>query len=456
MNKVMCAIVCLLLLGTQFLTAGGSQQSGSSTGDVTTVKVWSNDAHNKEEHMKLFEAFNKGEGAERGIAIEYTVYGSDYYTVLDLAIAAGEEPHLFKTNKWPQFVQEGRIIPLTEFPEWYHTEVIDRYRPNMIEGNHTFNGDVYSLPANSSAYCSMAYNVELLNSIGLTEPPKTWAEFENACIEIAKKNPRKFGAYIPLKYTNYHLYYTEPVLIPSYGHTWFDFTNNRYCFTDFVEYFEMYQRLSAAGALFPGMESLDDDTARAQFSEGNIAFVLENPSFNVGVFYDQFPAKMEWKVCAIPVKDPNNYYRNQAAAGASLALSARAKTENILEKVARVSALMVSDEMIMTLFTAGKDLPKLSEHVQNAEPSARPQWNDIARLNIGAVARPGMPDAYFAVEGDDVWTAFSKIFIGGNAREILADLERRYNEAYDRAVARGIITKEYFYRPDFAERLKLQ
>ncbi|MDR2900097.1 MAG: extracellular solute-binding protein [Treponema sp.] len=456
MKKVLFTVLCLLLIGTQFLSAGGSQQTGSSKDGVTVVKVWSNDAHNKGEYTKIVDEFNAGKGAEMGIKIEYTVYGGDYYTVLDLAIAAGEEPHLFKTNKWPQFVQEGRLIPQTELPAWYQTEIVDRYRPFMIEGNHMFNGEVYNLPAGGSAYCTIAYNVELLASIGLTEAPKTWAEFEKASIEIAKKNPRKFGAYIPLKYSNFHLYYTEPVLISSYGHTWFDFTNNRYCFTDFVDYFEMYQRMYQAGALFPGIESLDDDTARAQFSEGNIAFVMENPSFNVGVFYDQFPAKMEWKVASIPLRDPNNYYHNQGAAGAAFAISTKVREEGITEQVARAYAVLMSDELAMTLFTAGKDLPRLPEHIENAAPSTRPQWNDIAKLNIGSVARPGMPDAYFAVEGDDVHTAFSKIFVGGNAREILADLEKRYNEAYDKAAERGIVSKEYFYRPTFAERLQIK
>jgi ABC-type glycerol-3-phosphate transport system substrate-binding protein len=455
MKKTVYLVVGLVLLSTQFVAAGGGRQSASESRGATVIKVWSNDAHNKSERMQHVEAFNKGEGAERGIVIDYTVYGSDYYTALDLAISAGEEPHLYKDNKTIQHIQMEKIIPLTEFPEWYHRQVIDRYEPYMIEGSHTFDGVIYSIPWGGSSYSAMAYNVPLLKSVGFDEPPKTWAEFEKACIAIAQANPgKKYGAYMPLKYTNFHLYYTEPVLIRSYGHTWFDFSKGRYRFTDFVEYFEMYQRLQAAGALFPGMESLDDDTARAQFAEGNIGFELENPSFNIGVFYDQFPAKMEWKVAPIVVKDPNNYYNPQTNSGSSLAASVRCKNEGVLEQAARVHKLWVSDEMIMTLFTGGKDIPMLPDLIERAKPSDRPQWNDTAKLNIGAVARPGMPDSYFSVEGDDVHTAFSKIFTGANALQILTDLEKRYNDAFDRAISRGIVTREYFIRPNFEEQLK--
>jgi ABC-type glycerol-3-phosphate transport system substrate-binding protein len=458
MKKAFCMSVCLVLLGAQFLSAGSGQESSSKTGTagkIVTIKVWTNDAHNKLERVANVEAFNKGEGAQRGIVVDYTVYGTDYYTALDLALSAGEEPHLFKDNKTIQHIQQGKIIPLTEFPDWYKTQVIDRYKPYMVEGNHLFDGVVYSIPWGGTSYSCMAYNVPLLKSAGYDECPKTWAEFEAACIAIAKANPgKKYGVYIPLKYTNYHLYYTEPVLVPSYGHTWFDFTQGRYTFTDFAEYFEMYQRINAAGALFPGMESLDDDTARAQFSEGNIGFELENPSFNIGVFYDQFPAKMEWKVAPIVVKDPAKSYNGLTAAGASLAVSKRCKDEGVLEQAARVHELWVSDKMLMDLFTGGKDLPKLPDIIAKAQPSSRPQWNDTAKLTIGAVSRPDFPDSYFSVEGDDIRTAFSKIFVGGNARTILADLEKRYNEAFDRAIARGIVTREYFIRPDFEQKLK--
>jgi multiple sugar transport system substrate-binding protein len=405
--------------------------------------------------MYHVEAFNRGEGARRGIAIEYTIFGADYYPVLDLAISAGEEPHIFKCNQIPRRVQEGRLTPLTDLPEWYHRQVLDRYKDFIIEGIHMFDGVPYSIPWGGTSYATIAYNVPLLNSIGLTEPPATWEEFERACIAITRANPGKFGMYKALRYTNFPTIVLEPILVRSYGGTWFDFINGRYNFSRFYEYFEMIQRLSAAGAIFPGMESLDDDTARAQFSEGNIGFVFSNPSFNVGVFYDQFPARMEWRVAPIPVKDPNNHFRPQSAAGdINIVVGTRGRTENVMEQVARVHYLWMSDDMLSSLFTAGKDLPRLPSIIANAAPSDRSQWNDIARLNAESRSRPSMPDLFFPVEGDDVRTAFSRIIVGGNAQQILGDMDRRFNDAFDRAIARGVVTREYFIRPHFEQSLR--
>ena len=48
------------------------------------------------------ENFNATKGKELGIQIELSVYGSDYYSTLDIALSADDAPHIFKCNKIPQ------------------------------------------------------------------------------------------------------------------------------------------------------------------------------------------------------------------------------------------------------------------------------------------------------------------------------------------------------------------
>jgi multiple sugar transport system substrate-binding protein len=457
MKKVIWFIVCLALAGAGFVSAGGGRQSSQGiAGVVKTITVWSNDAHNKPEVVAAVEKFNKEEGAQRGIYIDYTVYGSDYYTALDLAISAGEEPHIYKiTSKLPQLVQMESIIPLTDLPDWFKQSTLKAYEPFHISGQSTFGGVPYTINWAISSYGTLAYNVPLLRQAGFNEPPKTWAEFEQMCIAVSKVNPGKtFGTYMPLKYSNYAVFYVGGTLAPSYGKFWFDFTTGKYCFSDFVEYFEMYQRIRNAGAMFPGIESLDDDTARAQFAEGNIGFILINPSFNVGVLYDQFPAKMEWKIVQAPVRDPNTRYNVMGTPGGNRVISKKARDENLLEEVARVYAYLFSDEVIGNLYSNGKDLPINPDVVKKATPSKIQQWNDLAAFAAGTVLRPNYPDATFTVEGDDVNTAFGKILTGGNARQILTDMDRRFNAALERALAQGTIKREDFIKPEIEQQFR--
>jgi multiple sugar transport system substrate-binding protein len=459
MSKTISLIVFFAIIGgigrTLVFAGGGNQSSGGA--GVKTIKVWTNNAHSKPEIEAAVEKYNKGEGAQRGIYIDYTVHGSDYYTVLDLALARGEEPHIYKiTGKLPQLVQERAILPLTEMPEWFQDSVLKDYTSYHISNQSIFNGVPYTINWASTSYGALAYNVPLLRQAGFTEPPKTWAEFERICIAISKVNPGKtFGTYMPLKYSNYGQYYVGGMLTPSFGKFMFDFSTGRYCFSDFAEYFEMYQRIRAAGAMFPGIESLDDDTARAHFAEGNIGFILVMPSFNVGVLYDQFSTKMEWKIAPIPVKDANTRYNLMGTTATNLVVSKKAQTDKLLEEVARVYAYLISDEVVGTLYTNGKELPMNPRIVQNAKPSGRQQWNDIAALAAaGTVQRPNFPDTMFAVEGDDVNTAFGKILTGGDARQILADMDRRFNAAMDTAISRGTIKREDYIKPEIERQFR--
>ena len=450
----MCLVAVIMLLSTQLvMAAGSSQQSSSRSGEAVTIDVWCNDAHNKQEREAAVEAFNRGEGVQRGVKINYRVFGGDYWTTQVLALSADEEPHIFKELQWPQRIQESKILPLTEFPQWYQQE-INKYKPYMIEGTNTFDGVIYNLPFGGTVYGAVAYNVPLLKSAGFDAPPKTWAEFEKACIEITRRNPNKYGTVMPLAYANYWRNNMQPVMIRNYGYTYFDFTTGKYRFADFVEYFELWQRLIAAGAIFPGYETLTDDQARAQFSEGNIGFIITSPSYNVGVFYDQFPAKMEWSVMAAPLKDPNVYYQNMGSAGQSYALGTKVKKQNVMEQAARAYNVLFGDETMISLYSGGKDIPKLPDLIQRAKPSIRPQWNDTARINLGSVAVPVTPDEYFPIEGDDIRTSFSKILTGANAREVLTDLDKRFNDAFERAVSRNIVKRDYFIRPNFQEELR--
>jgi multiple sugar transport system substrate-binding protein len=456
MKKNAFFVMCAVLMCALFVTIGCNKESGSSEDGITTIKVWTNNAHSKPEVTAAVDAFNAAQGKELGIFIDYTVYGGDYYTVLDLAISAGEEPHIYKiTGKLPQLVQEQAILPLTELPQWFKDSTLKDYEPYHIDNQSRFGGVPYTINWAVTGYSAMAYNVPLLKEAGYDAPPTTWAEFEEMCVAVSKVRPgQTFGTYLPLKYANYTGTYVGGVMAPSYGKFWFDFTTGKYCFADFVEYFEMYQRLQRGGAMFPGIENLDDDTARAQFAEGNIAFILVNPSFNVGVLRDQFPAKMEWKVVRQPVKDPNNYYNVMGTTATNLVVSKKVKDEGLLEEVARVFAYMISDEVAGSLFTAGKDLPINPRVLENATPSDSPQWNATAEIAAGSVLRPYFPDSMFVVEGDLENASFAKIFVGGDAREILTDMDKRFNEAFERAVERGQIKREDYIQPNIEEQFK--
>lgn len=96
--------------------------SVASADDVQVIRMWSNDQHDQSVIKEKIEAFNATIGKENGIAVEYTVYGSDYYSTLDVAVTSKEGPTSLSatrlaTTQKPATFCPGRRFP--RFPRWW-------------------------------------------------------------------------------------------------------------------------------------------------------------------------------------------------------------------------------------------------------------------------------------------------------------------------------------------------
>ncbi|GHT78921.1 hypothetical protein FACS1894130_06410 [Spirochaetia bacterium] len=443
--RILSVVLAAFLMLGLFSACNRGSSSKSGGADITTVRIWTNDAHNKDEYVKAVDAFNAGPGAAQGVKIEYTVFGGDYQTVCDVAISADDEPEIYKADpKIAQYINMGKGQPLSNLPDFQ--AVLDEYAPFQKEGLTMYDGKVYAIPLSQHVF-AMAYNKDLLKRIGKTEPPRTWAEYEADSIAISKLEPGKiFGHALPCKFSDYDEIQLMNWVSQSTGHFQFDFTNGKYVFTDLIPFFEMFQRINVGGGTFPGIETLDDDTYRAQFAEGNIAFCFGG-SWNVGVLYDQFPAKMDWGIAPQPVQDVNTVYNVPAIPGSLYVVSNQVKGD-MLNKVAIVYKFLASKELRMALFTGGKDIPVNPQIAIDAPPSARPQWGEYGQAGANAVLKPTLPDAYFNLEGRNKYQVFTEIVTGvSKPAEALADLEKRYNEGLQKGIANGQVKLADFLDP---------
>ncbi|MDR1972822.1 MAG: extracellular solute-binding protein [Treponema sp.] len=469
-NRGFCIGLALLLAVSALSFAGGRGAGGGSSGGsggVTTIRVWTNDAHNKMEVDQLVEKFNVGIGAQQGIKVEYTVYGADWDTAMNMALDTGREPELFKgVSNIPNFRLQGKLLPWKEIPGI--DDVLKAQEPYHINQSSTFDGDIYSVVLYGWS-AGFHYNKRLLQRAGIAAPPKTWAEFEDAAIKISKLDPGKiYGYALPLAWSPaFREWIIEYATASSIGHPYYNATQGKYQFADYAPYFEMLARLREADAIFPGMESLTDDQMRAHFAEGNIGFI-GGAGWNVGVLYDQFPFKDPatgqpdpegWDYATLPLQNANNAYAVPMSAGASIYASAQLRNDrDKLNKVGHVIRLFCGDEMQSVLMTAGKNVPLRPDVIAKAAPAQRPQWTSYGRAAPATVTLPAMPHDYLAPEGADMTATFSQILTGqiraSEIRNTLIDLDRRYNAALQQAFDRNIIKKEDFTDPTLEARFR--
>ena len=442
-------LVVVLLAVSMFLYSAGEQETES--GDTTVVRVWANDAHNKPEYTSTIQEFMDNEGKELGIKIDHQVYGGDYYNSLDIAIAAGEEPHVFKSRKSGQYAEMGKIIPLKDLPGGQ--KLIDETAGLHMEDVGMFNGEVYAIPIRVTTQ-NLIYNKELFNELNL-KVPESWADMREAAKKITEAGKgRVYGFALPLKYANYKYYFVGFPAAPSIGHQFFNHKTGRFDFMSLSPYFDFIQQMIDDGSMFPGIENLDFDTMRAQFAAGNIGMLIGN-SFDVGVLYDQFPAQMEWGVAPIPVMDPNNRYKQVGNPGAFYVISSKVKEEGIEDEVMEVYKKLVSIEHLAKTYENGKDIPIRGAEVTShaAEPS-REQFKAFADLT-NVYIKPAYPESKIRVEGESYSDVFSKIITGRvDTEKALADLDERYNKAIDEAIDNGRLDISQYIDPNYDEKVK--
>ena len=462
-SKKVFAIGLVLMFAISMLAmARGSSDSGSSAaGGVTTIRVWTNDAHNKLECDDMVAKFNSGIGAQKGVRVEYTVYGADWDTAMNLALSTGREPELFKgASNIGVFQSEGKLLPWKEIPGI--DDILKAQEQYHINRSTIFDGDVYSVALYGWS-TGFHYNKSLLQRAGYSAPPKTWAEFEEAAIKISQLEPGKiYGYAMPLTWwPDFRTWIIEVAAASSIGHCYYDHANGRYNSADYTPYYEMLSRIREAGAMFPGMENLSDDQMRAQFAAGNIGFI-HGGGWNVGVLYDQFPFQgdpLGWDYATLPLQDPNVSYATPMFSGASIYASAQLRNDrDKLSKVGEVIRLFCGDEMQMLLMTNGKNLPLRPDLAARAAPSDRPQWSSYGRAAPVTITLPDMPHDYLAPEGADLNNVMAQIVTGQikipDIRSALEDLDRRYNAALQQAFDRGIINKADYVDPTISARFR--
>lgn len=446
MKKLLSLMLALFMAAALF--AGGKQDAGGPK----VVRIWTNDAHDRDEYEQLVAEFNSTIGAQKGIKIEYTCYGGDYNNVLDVAIDNGEEPEIFKSPKTAQYVQQGKIMPIDDLPGL--SEVINQTKQYNMESWNMFDGKVYAVPIRVSNF-NMVYNKTLFAKAGIATPPRTWDELIDAAKKVtAAGEGQAFGFALPMTYGAVGEGKVMLPNVPSTGYFHFDWVKQEYRFRDIKGYIEVLLKMIEDKSMHPNFQSMDDDQVRATFAQGNIGMFFAGSS-DVGVIFDQFKGTVDWAVVEMPVRDLNNHYKRGLYPNPWYAVSSKVKSKGLTAEVAEIYKFFLSDHALEVFYTAGKDIPvRGAEVTSKAKAPARVQFVQFSDLATGINRRP-FPEASFAIEGDTYNTVITRILnrqVGID--EGLADLDRRYNAAYQKAISDGVIKASDFSYPQWTQNNK--
>lgn len=397
--------------------------------EMTTIRVWSDNAHEKDLRLEQIAKFNETTGKEKGINIEYTVYGTNWQDTIKIAAAADEAPELYRPNGTflTDFVSAGFFVPITDLPGG--DEVVKPYDGQLTVNQHIFDGKVYTLPYNLTTQ-KFAINQDLFDKSGLTEPPKTWAQVrEYAKTITANGGGVEYGYILGMQSAWTANSYLLRLAASNTGHVGFDNDNLQFNFSAALPIVETIVGMIQDGSVLPGYAGLDADAMRAQFAEGRVG-MIPAVSFDTGVYNTQFPAKCNWKIVSIPTfADGKAPYKEFVDATSLLAVG-KVSLKNP-EKALEVFKFFYSDECLAEMYEQSLYIPYRQEALALAkkEPSMR-GFSDFANVPDKVLILP-MPDTVIQVEGSPYRDSVFEILAGtvGDPKTAMADLDKRYNDA---------------------------
>lgn len=405
--------------------------------NLKTINIWSSQSHSKNVYNNLIKQYNENEGAKLGVTLVYSVKENNYSETITAAQASNMAPDIYCPIALNQQAENEEIAAIDDMPggkeflEGYGNYLTAAYKADI-------DGKYYTVP-NSVTTMGLVYNKEMFKEKGIVDengnatPPKTYTLMREYARRLTDTSKKQYGIAIPLGWTDCYTYNISRASIIDKGYEIFDPTRGVYDFSGLKPIIEMYLGIKKDKSCFPGSESLENDSARAQFATGKIGMMIAE-SWDVGVYNDQFPANFDWGVTALPSADENVRYKYMSDPGATFVINSESVKRIGADKIFEVYKWLNSTDTLKRLYQEGAYIPYSPEISDGIDlQQSKKGWKDFAELTNISVEMPksagvdisGQRDAK-TIFYEDIWT--EKVPVD----EALSSLTKSYNDGMNK------------------------
>lgn len=428
-------------------------QNSAKAEEKTKIKLWAHFAELKDKMSELVKTYN--ETNKDGIEVELNIITDKYADVLGLAFSSGDGPDIFTIggpsltrkiadNKWGE--------PLNKY---ITPEFKSKFREGVwIENNNVIGGNIYTVP-DQAATIRMIYNKKLFKDAGLDpeKPPKTFTELREYAKKITETSGGKASGFgLPMG----DGYFTDVILFNGIGMNaigslrGFDYKTGKFDFGVYKPLLQLVEDMKKDGSMLQGELLLKSDQGMAKFAEGSIG-IMGAASWDPAI-YARKNMDFEMGVADYPTIDGQPRGKSFIQMGSGFAMSSKTKDK---EKAWKVMQWIYSQQFMGEIVKTNGWLSLLKDIADNPQNKADIKYLDrFAIKPTDAFWPPLVPG--LKLQGDNQGTVFIQIMTGAKKMDDgLADLTKRYNEAFDKAIAEGTFKREDFNKPDF-DPLKLK
>jgi len=201
------------------------------------------------------------------------------------------------------YVRGSRVVDSTD----YFAGV---WRTNVVDDS------LYGLPWYVDTKL-IFYRKDLLAAAGVTEPPKSWAEWRDAMVKVQRAGKAKWGILLPTnewpQIVALGLQEGAPLLRDGGRYGWFSDPK-------FAAAFHFYVSLYK-DSIAPTVSSNEISNLFQEFEKGTFAMFISGP-WQVGELRKRLPASMQdaWAAMPLPSPDGSDYPGTSLAGGSSLSM----------------------------------------------------------------------------------------------------------------------------------------
>ena len=378
-------VVSVLLAACMLFSVTGCQKSEKSSKDIQTITYWTFNAHDKDLMTEVIDEFNLTKGKELGVEINYIIKSDMSSTMIDLGYASGQAPDLFETCDLNKLANNGSIIAYDDLPGG--EEYIKQFDGMLRESVNQIDGKTYTVIRKyGTTTRALLYNKDMFKEAGIVDkngdakPPATYDELREDAKKLTNASEGKYGMILPIKAGNFFETDIRALMQSDAGHLGYDPLTGKYDYSALKPIMEMYVGLKEDGSIFPSAETIDNDSARARFAEGDIGMKL-GASYDYGVLTTQFPANCDWGVAPLPTKDENPEYKQAYTLSYTPYMNSSLLDRISPETLMEVMKFLNSDELEAKQYEEGKGIPIDSEIIEHTKIGQEMKnWKDFAKL----------------------------------------------------------------------------
>ena len=391
--KLTAAVLSCALVATAFAGCGGKDKKTTTADGKTIITQWDGNTHAQKVTEESVKVFNETIGKENNI--EFQVEFKEGGTItqnMDVALSTGAAPDFLGGGSFLSLVEQDYLLAIDEFKSG--AEIIAQYADSGFLKNeiNQYNGKTYAVPSGATTQ-GMVYNKDMFKAAGIVDengeptPPVTWDDYREYAKKLTNEAEGKYGTIAPLKWTGFYGSDISSPVIRSQGYKEYNPTTGKYDFTNIAKIAQYWVDMKNDGSVYPDAEAVDNDPARARFSDGVIGMKLAF-SFDVGVFNDQFPATCDWGVAHYPLLDENVVYKSRMDVGNTSLMNAAARDR--LDAMEVVFKWKISDEQAINTYVKGVSLPWNWDIVKDVElpADAKKGWKEFAALTSDEAREP--------------------------------------------------------------------